>query len=172
MAFDFLHLGMMLRTATRADLQVINAIYNQAVEDRFSTAQLLPVTQKERDRWFREHDPRHSPVYMYEDAEEVKGWVSLGPYRKGRQALKHVAEVSYYVAREHRGRGIGRTLLGHAISEAPGLGYSVLIAILLGGNIPSIRLLETYGFERWGSMPGIARIEGAEADHLYYGLKL
>lgn len=162
----------MLRLANNGDLQIINAIYNQAVEDRFSTAQLLPVTQKERVRWFSEHDPAHSPVYVYEDKKVVKGWVSLGSYRKGRQALAHVAEVSYYVARDHRGLGIGRTLLGHAIREAPGLGYSVLIAILLGGNIPSIRLLETYGFERWGSMPGIARIEGAEADHLYYGIKL
>ncbi|MGW8313983.1 MAG: N-acetyltransferase family protein, partial [Bacteroidales bacterium] len=122
--------------------------------------------------WFLEHDPGLYPIYVFEEEGAVRGWVSLGPYRPGRQALAHVAEVSYYVEREYRGRGIGRALLGHAISEAPNLGYSVLVAILLGGNIPSIRLLETYGFERWGSMPGIAHIEGARADHLYYGLKL
>ncbi|MGW8313982.1 MAG: N-acetyltransferase family protein, partial [Bacteroidales bacterium] len=42
---------MKLRPAINADLKVINAIYNQAVEDRFSTAQLLPVTLQERERW-------------------------------------------------------------------------------------------------------------------------
>ncbi len=163
---------MELRRATNEDLQAINDIYNQAVEERFSTAHLEPVTLDERERWFREHDPVWHPVDVAEEAGMVVGWVSLGPYRPGRQALAHVAEVSYYVAREHRGMGIGRRLLGHAIREAPGYGYSVLVAILLSANRASIKLLESFGFSRWGAMPGIARIEGEGADHLYYGLKL
>jgi phosphinothricin acetyltransferase len=163
---------MQLRLAAGADLTAINAIYNQAVEDRFSTAHLVPVTQKEREQWYQDHDSARYPVYVAEEAGEVRGWASLGPYRPGRQALAHVAEVSYYVAREHRGRGTGTILLGHAIRVAPELGYAVLIAILLSGNRSSIRLLEKYGFEKWGSMPGIARIEEVKADHLYYGLKL
>lgn len=163
---------MELRRAAVTDLQAINDIYNQAVEERFSTAHLEPVALEEREQWFTDHDPRCHPVYVAEEAGEVLGWVSLGSYRQGRQALAHVAEVSYYVARAHRGMGIGRTLLGHAIREAPGYGYSVLVAILLSANHASIRLLESYGFSRWGAMPGIARIEETEADHLYYGIKL
>ena len=49
---------------------------------------------------------------------------------------------------------------------------SVLVAILLNKNPASIALLDKYGFECWGVMPGIARIQDQEADHLYYGLKL
>lgn len=163
---------MKLRPATSADLTAINEIYNQAVTDRFSTAHLEPVTFKEREKWYRERDLGRHPLFVAGEDDVVLGWVSLGAYRAGRQALAHVAEVSYYVAREHRGRGIGRTLLGFAISKAPGFGYDVLMAILLSGNRASIRLLESYGFTKWGTMPGIARIDGREADHLYYGLKL
>ena len=168
----FLHLGMELRRATDADLQAINDIYNQAVEERFSTAHLELVTMEERERWFMDHDSGYHPVYVAEETGRVVGWVSLGPYRQGRQALAHVAEVSYYVTRAQRRTGIGRTLLGHVIREAPGYGYSVLVAILLSANHASIRLLESFGFSRWGAMPGIARIDGEEADHLYYGIKL
>jgi L-amino acid N-acyltransferase YncA len=162
---------MELRAATPSDLMEINMIYNQAVEDRFSTAHLEKVIPEQREKWFRQHDPRRYPVFVLEDQGEVIGWISLSPYRADRQALAHVAEVSYYVHRQHRGKGLGKRLLNHAIEVAPLYGFSVLIAILLGRNQASIGLLEQSGFSRWGNMPGIARVGDEVADHLYYGLK-
>jgi L-amino acid N-acyltransferase YncA len=163
---------MKLRLAKRRDLPVINEIYNQAVGERFCTAHMVPVTIEQRELWFREHDPDRFPVHVITERERVIGWVSLSPYRSDRQALAHVAEISYYVERENRGRGLGSKLLTHSIALAPGLGFSVLIAILLSRNPASIGLLEKFGFSLWGNMPGIARIEDQVADHLYYGLKL
>jgi phosphinothricin acetyltransferase len=168
----FLHLGMQLRLAHRSDLSAINDIYNQAVKELFCTAHLTPVSMEQRVTWYREHDPGRFPVYVITEEGRVLGWVSLAPYRAGRQALKHVAEVSYYVDQDHRRRGIGQQLLNHAMAVAPGFEFSILIAILLGKNAASIGLLERSGFTRWGKMPGIARIGNERADHLYYGRKL
>lgn len=163
---------MVIRLAHREDLAVINKIYNQAVRQKFCTAHLSSVSLKQREKWFKEHDPDCFPVFVTEQREKVTGWVSLGPYRSERQALAHVVEVSYYVDEQERGKGIGSMLLEHAIAVAPSFGFSILIAILLNRNSVSIALLEKFGFSRWGTMPGIAKIDDQLADHLYYGLKL
>lgn len=163
---------MKIRKASHEDLVVINEIYNQAVRQRFCTAHLKEVGMQEREHWFIAHDPTEFPVFVTLDGEKVVGWVSLGPYREDRQALAHVAEVSYYVHEKERGKGVGGSLLGYALNVSPEYGFSVLIAILLDRNPASIALLLKFGFEEWGRMPGIARIEDQLADHLYYGLRL
>jgi len=163
---------MEIRIAREGDLGAINTIYNQAVQQQFCTAHLELVSMKERARWFSSHDPAYFPVFVAEKDERIVGWVSLGPYREDRQALAHVAEVSYYVDENGRGSGLGSSLLGHSISVAGKYGFTVLIAILLNRNPASIGLLHKFGFKEWGRMPGIARIDEQLADHLYYGLKL
>jgi L-amino acid N-acyltransferase YncA len=163
---------MTIRLARNGDLEAINRIYNQAVVRRFCTAHLQPVDMQYREQWFTRHHPEKYPVFVSERDGAITGWMSISPYREGRQALSHVGELSYYVDRDFQRQGVGSSLLGHAIAEAPRLGISVLIAILLDRNPASIKLLEKFGFTRWGSMPGIAVIGGETADHLYYGLKL
>ena len=163
---------MKIRNALPEDLPAINDIYNQAVRQRFCTAHLEPLDMEKREKWFASHDPGRFPVFVIESSHRIAGWVSLGAYRKDRQALAHVAEVSYYVDEKERGKGVGSKLLEHAVYVAPKFGFSVLIAILLNKNPVSIGLLKKFGFESWGVMPGIALIDDQEADHLYYGLKL
>jgi phosphinothricin acetyltransferase len=163
---------MEMRLARQEDLSQINEIYNQAVRQGFCTAHLTEIRMEERLAWFESHDPQRYPVYVALKENLVTGWVSLGSYREDRQALVHVAEISYYVEELHRGEGIGNRLMEHGIEVSPQFGFSVLIAILLNKNPASIGLLKKFGFEVWGVMPGIALIEGQEADHLYYGLKL
>lgn len=164
--------SMKIRIAQTGDLPAINDIYNQAVRQRFCTAHLSEISMDDRQNWFKAHDPKRFPVFVAEINQQISAWVSLGAYRQDRQALAHVAEVTYYVAEKERGKGLGSLLLEHALNVAPGLGFSVLIAILLNKNPASIGLLHKFGFESWGTMPGIALIDGQEADHLYYGLKL
>jgi len=163
---------MEIRFARQEDLPGINRIYNQAVQQHFCTAHLDPVDMEDRRRWFTAHDPAQYPVFVASEKGKLVGWISLGPYREDRQALVHVAEVSYYVEEKERGKGVGGIMLDYAIEVAPGYGFSVLIAILLNRNPASIALLFKFGFEEWGRMPGIAQIGGQEADHLYYGKKL
>jgi L-amino acid N-acyltransferase YncA len=163
---------MIIRKASPDDLDAINEIYNQAVRQKFCTAHLEPVDREYREQWFAGHSPETFPVFVAETDKGIDGWISLSPYRAGRQALAHVCEVSYYVHREARRRGIGNRMLEYAIRVAPDYGFEVLIAILLDRNPASIALLEKNGFKKWGTMPGIAKIGPDRADHLYYGLIL
>ena len=163
---------MDIRLARSEDLPVIEEIYNQAVREKFCTAHLLPVSMEAQEAWFATHDPDCFPVFVSVTGKKVTGWVSLGSYRANRQALAHVAEVSYYVEEQERGKGICTHLMKHVIRVAPAYAFTVLIAILLSRNSASIALLDKFGFSQWGLMPGIAKIDDQLTDHLYYGLKL
>jgi len=158
-----------IRTAGIDDLPSIVAIYNDAVRQRFATADLEPVTIEQRSGWFHEHDPASLPLYVAERDGAVAGWCSLSAYRPGRAALTRTAEISYYVAAAVRRRGVGTALVRHAIEQAPRVGKHVLFGILLERNAPSIRLLTTCGLELWGRLPDAALIDGELVSHVYYG---
>jgi len=162
----------MIRFALLRDLPEVVSIYNEAVDDRFATADLSPVTPEQRMDWFREHDPSTFPIYVLEEAGTMEGWCSLSAYRRGREALSGTAEVSYYVRRTARGRGVGSALVRHAVTEAPRLGKRVLFGILLERNTASIRLMERSGFSLWGRLPEVALIDGELVGHLYYGRRV
>jgi phosphinothricin acetyltransferase len=162
----------MIRLASRDDLPVIVGIYNDAVDQRFATADLRPVTVAERAAWFVDHDPAVYPIHVFEEGGRVLGWCSFSSYRSGREAVLGTAEISYYVGRDSRGRGVGTALVQHAVGEAPRLGKRVLFGILLERNLASIRLMEKCGFELWGRLPDVALIDGALVGHLYYGRRV
>jgi L-amino acid N-acyltransferase YncA len=159
----------MIRTATIDDLSSIVAIYNEAVEQRFATADLQPVTIEQRSAWFREHDPASLPIYVAEREGTLVGWCSLSAYRPGRAALQRTAEISYYVSTASRRRGVGTALVQQAINQAPRLGKHVLFGILLEKNTGSVGLLKKCGFEFWGRLPDAALIDGELISHVYYG---
>ena len=161
-----------IRNAKIEDLAAIVEIYNQAVAAGQKTADLTPVTVDERKRWFEEHVPDKYPIVIAEEGNAILGYLSLSPYRPGRMALRYTAEVSYYVNFEHHRQGVASNLLQHAIKICPSLQIKTLFAILMDTNQESIGLLEKFGFEKWGHLPGVAEFDGIEVGHFYYGLKI
>ena len=162
----------MIRVASIDDLPEIVSIYNEAVERRFATADLRPVTLEERIAWFHEHDPSMFPVFVFDVDRSVRGWCSLSAYRSGRMALSATAEISYYVRGDSQRQGIGSALVQHAIEEARHLGKRILFGILLDRNDASIGLMNKCGFELWGRLPDVAAVDGDFVSHLYYGRKV
>ena len=112
------------------------------------------------------------PIYVAEEDGNVAAWLSFSPYRPGRQALDRTTEISYYVHENYRRKGIGEALLSFALQLAPSLNFSTMVAILLDNNNPSIKLLEKFGFERWGLIPGAAEFGDITCGHLFMGRKL
>jgi L-amino acid N-acyltransferase YncA len=159
-----------IRLATPPDLPSIVAIYNQAIVTGTANAYTEPFTPAERMGWFSAHDPASHPIYIYEANGEVVGWLSVSPYRD-RPAVARTAEISYYVDYAHHRQGIGSALLEHALRDAPRIGKKIYLAILLEWNTGSIRLLEKYGFERWGYLPEVTELNGRLCGQYYYGKK-
>lgn len=160
-----------IRKAIAADLPRLTAIYNQAIQAR-QTADTSPMTPIDRQPWFDSHQQPNYPLFVVEKEGIVCGYSTLSQYRGGRPALRYAVEISYYLDKTYQRQGLGSILLQHALATAKKLGFKHAFAILLDTNLPSIGLLEKFGFEKWGHLPEIAEIDDTVCGHLYYGKHL
>ena len=163
---------MQIRIFTEKDFKCIIDIYNQAVDEKFATADTEHVTVETRKDWFANHSPETYPIYVAEENSKVVGWCSLSPHRPGRKALRSVAEISYYIHKDHRRKGVANTLITYTIEKAKELGFKNLFTILLDLNKPSIYILEKFGFEKWGHLPDIVKFDGVICGQYIYGRKI
>jgi phosphinothricin acetyltransferase len=158
-----------IRYAVDADLPAVVDIYNAAVLSRVSTAQLEPVTVDSRRDWIAKHPRDEYPFWVAEDDDgRVVGWLTVKEFLP-RCAYRGTAEVSVYVHADVRKRGIGRALLDHAVGECRKLGLTNFAGLIFAQNESSLRLFERAGFERWGCLPGVARIEDQPRDLIIVG---
>ncbi len=163
---------MDIRIANANDIEKMRIIYNQAVLAGQKTADIVPVSFENRKTWLEAHSPEKYPVFVAENENMVVGYLSLSPYRPGRMAMRYTAEVSYYIHDKYHRRGIASQLLDHAIDLCPSLEIKNLFAILMDSNEASFKLLEKFGFEKWGHLPRIADFDGVEVGHFYYGRRI
>ncbi|MDQ3302767.1 MAG: N-acetyltransferase family protein [Actinomycetota bacterium] len=164
--------GLRLRDAYESDLPRIVEIYNSTVPGRMVTADLEPISVESRRAWLRERDPSKRPLWVAEDEGEVVGWLSLGDFHDGRPAYHATVEVGVYVKDGHRGKGIGRRLVEEAIGRAGELGIETITAGAFAHNEPSVKLFESFGFEKWAHFPEVAEIDGVKRDLVILGLKV
>jgi L-amino acid N-acyltransferase YncA len=153
-----------IRLAQIADLPRIVEIYNASIPGRLATADTEPVTVEAREAWFREFDPAVRPLWVLSSAgSDVAGWLSLRSFY-GRPAYRHTVEVAIYTDPAVQRKGVGRTLLDHALSAAAGLQIQTILAFVFAHNAPSLRLFAGAGFERWGHLPRVAVLDEVERD--------
>ncbi|MGI9024903.1 MAG: GNAT family N-acetyltransferase [Burkholderiaceae bacterium] len=160
-----------LRDAVDADLPGIVAIYNATIAGRGVTADLEPVSVESRLAWFRAHNPGRRPLWIAKDGDAMLGWLSFSDFY-GRPAYGATVEVSIYLAESARGKGLGKMLLERAIAHAPSLAIRTLLGFIFGHNEASLRLFESHGFARWGSLPRVALLDTVERDLVIVGLRL
>ena len=143
---------MTIRDARPDDLARIFEIYNREVEGGTATFDTEPRVAGRDDSWLTERNHARHPVIVAEADGEVAGWASLSPWSP-RPAYDRTAEESVYVDARHRGKGVGRALLGALIERARAAGLGVLVARIAEGEAQpaSIRLHRLLGFTRIGT---------------------
>jgi L-amino acid N-acyltransferase YncA len=162
-----------IRFAQPADLPAIVAIYNGAIPGRMATADTEPVTVASREAWFAEFDPGRRPLWVLTDraTDAVLGWLSLRSFY-GRPAYAGTVEAGVYTHPAAQRRGIGKSLLAHALAAAPGIGIRTVLAFVFAHNAPSIALFEGAGFAAWGRLPRVAEMDGIERDLAILGRRV
>jgi L-amino acid N-acyltransferase YncA len=175
------------RLATRDDLPAIVDIYNSTIASREVTADTEPVTVASRVAWFDQHDAARRPLWVIELAESADpadpadftdssnpallGWLSYSDFY-GRPAYSGTAELSIYIASDHRGNGIGRYCLQQALAFAPHIGVHTLLGFIFGHNAASLALFDKFGFSTWARLPKVANLDGVERDLIILGKRV
>ena len=163
---------MTLRHAQAADLPEIVGIYNASIPGRMATADTEPVTVASRESWFRDFDPGRRPLWVVTGARgRIEAWLSVRSFY-GRPAYHRTAELGVYTLPAARRSGHAKTLVAHAIGQAPGLGIATLLAFVFGHNAPSLTLFARFGFERWGTLPRVAELDRIDRDLAILGRRV
>lgn len=143
---------MILRLAEEKDVPALAGIYNYEVEHGTATFDVKPRTLSDRLDWFYAHNVGNHPLIVAEEDGEAVGYACLSPYRpKG--AYSATVELSVYVHKDYRRRGIARKLMIRILDMArqdPSI-HSV-ISVITSGNEASIYLHEELGFLHCGTM--------------------
>ena len=150
------------RLAERRDAEAIRAIYNREVLGSTVTFDLVPRTIDEQIEWLDRHSGGHPAIVAVDDGVVV-GFGSLSPWRP-RPAYSPTVEDSVYVHHEHRGRGIGRTVLDELVRLAEAHGFHSVLARIVGGHDASIALHAGLGFEIVGTEREVGRKFGRWLD--------
>ena len=162
---------MYIREALSTDLSEIVNIYNSTISDRMATADLTKISVKSRLDWLKNRDFRFRPVWVIEKQQgdsQILGWLSFNDFY-GRPAYQQTAELSIYIAWEHRHQGIGSYLLEQAIATCPKLRIKVLLGFIFAHNKPSLKLFQKYDFVQWGKLPQVAKLDQQDHDLIILG---
>ena len=142
----------MIRLALESDLPAILAIYTPYVLDTTITFEYDVPTQEGFLERFR-NITRDFPWLVWEENGEILGYAyACRPFE--RAAYSWCAEPSIYLKPQAQGWGIGRKLY-LALEELLTLqGYRVLLALITGENIGSVRFHEKLGYSLAGEIHG------------------
>jgi phosphinothricin acetyltransferase len=155
-------IGLHSRPASVEDLESIRAIYNEGIEDRVATLDEMPKSEDDIRRWFGEHEGRYA-VVVAEEGDAIVGWASLNRYSH-RCAYDGVADVSIYVRRNWRGRGVGRQLLTELERAAARNDFHKMVLFALASNDAGLRLYQGRGFREVGVFREQGKLDGRYVD--------
>ena len=58
------------------------------------------------------------------------------------------------------------------IDRAGEFGIATVLALIFGHNEPSLALFRNFGFETWGHLPRVAKLDGIERDVVILGRRI
>ncbi len=145
----------LIRPAAPGDITAITAIYAPEVLRGTATFELEPPSEAEMLRRFREITAAGYPYLVAERGGQVVGYAYVSAYRT-RPAYRFAVEDSIYVAADHHGQGIGRSLLAASIKECEARGFRQMIAVIGDSmQIGSIALHRSAGFTFCGTLHAV-----------------
>jgi phosphinothricin acetyltransferase len=162
---------MKIRLAHDADLEAILPIYNDAVLNTTAVFDYRAQTLDARREWFRAKQNAQLPVFVAVEDDRVLGFSTYGPFRAW-PAYKYSVELSVYVDKDARGRGIGTALVRAVVDEAHLRDLHVVMAGITADNEISLRLHERLGFREVAHIPEVGYKFGRWLDLKFLQLTL
>lgn len=149
-------LPLIVRDATPADMEQVQAIYSFYVTRTCASFEETPPSVEEMEkRLLKTTRDRGLPYLVAESDSEVIGFTYAGPFRF-RSAYRYTIEDSIYVAPSVTRRGVGSTLLGALVERCTDLGYRQMIGVIGdSANHGSIGLHRRMGFRQEGVLRGV-----------------
>jgi len=162
---------MLIRTATEDDLPGVLEIHSDAVAHSTAIWTDVPPDLQGRRDWLEAHSRPGTTALVAVEGDLVVGYASFGPFHV-KDGYRHTVENSVYVRQGHQGAGIGRSLLEALVAGATEAGHHVMVALVEAGNLGSVHLHRSLGFEDAGLLREVGTKFGRWLDLRYMTLPL
>lgn len=139
-----------IRAATAEDLDAVWRLWKDVMDQKiyFPYDDTYSRDQIE-ETWIK----LSNAVFVAESDREIVGAYILKPNQPGYGS--HIANASYMVDTQTRGRGIGAKLCAHSVEAARTLGYrGIQFNLVVSTNEAAVRAWKANGFEIIGTVPG------------------
>ncbi|WP_064696577.1 GNAT family N-acetyltransferase [Rhizobium aegyptiacum] len=157
-------MSFLLRDASQADIPAITEIYRDSVLNGVASYEIAPPSEAEMMQRFSAIVAQQYPYIAATDASgNFLGYAYASSFRT-RPAYRWMVEDSIYLAREARGRGIGKALMTELIDRCTALGFRQMVAVIGGASPASIALHLNTGFVEVGLMKGTGYKHGRWLD--------
>lgn len=141
------------------DIALITNIYNQGIEDRVATLETSLKSVDEMKDWMTNRSDKHKVLIIEDCNGAVKGWASINTFNS-RCCYSGVADISIYIEREERGKGLGKTLLNYLVKVAQEQGFHKLVLSTFEFNEAGKRLYRSVGFREVGTYINQGTLDG------------
>jgi phosphinothricin acetyltransferase len=149
-------LELLIRDLRPDDWAEVAAIYRDGMRSGMATF------ETEVPPWEAWHEA-HPLRVVAEIDEQVLGWAALGRVSP-RWAYRGVGETSVYIARDARGKGVGKTLMEALIEKSERAGFWTLQTSIFPENEASLKLHHRVGFRVVGVRKRIGKRDGLWRD--------
>tara|TARA_R110002051_G_scaffold70772_1_gene127462 strand:+ start:20826 stop:21302 length:477 start_codon:yes stop_codon:yes gene_type:complete len=144
------------------DWESVANIYKEGIETGVATFETNVPT-------FNSWDQAHMQTcrFVIEENNIILGWVALSPV-SSRCVYGGVAEISVYISKKSRGKGLGKILLQHLIAASEQQGIWTLQSGVFPTNFGSIKVHEAVGFRLIGKRERIGKLNGQWIDNVLF----
>ncbi len=159
-----------VRPYQSGDIPALAAIWNEVVTDGQAFPQEEPLTLPGGAAFFAAQT--YTAVAVDMPGNTVLGLYILHPNNVGR--CGHIANSSYAVSRQARGRHIGEQLIRDSIEQAKRRGFQILqFNAVVASNLAARHLYAKLGFTQLGTIPAGFRLpNGTFTDICLYYISL
>lgn len=151
---------MEIRKFEKQDVPALMRIWNEVVDAGQAFPQEDDLTSESAEEFFSSQSFTGAAV----ENGEVVGLYILHPNNVGR--CGHIANASYAVRSDMRGKQVGRQLVTDCLHKCRELGFRVMqFNAVVADNAPALALYKSLGFVRLGVIPGgFRKKDGTYAD--------
>jgi len=151
-----------LEPLAEAHRKAVIDIFNHYVAHSFAAYPEATVGYEVFDR-FLEMSKGYPAVAAKTEAGEVAGFAFLRPYHHA-DTFQRTAEITYFILREHTGKGLGGAILDRFIEQARKMGVDNFLASISSRNQESLEFHRRHGFRECGNFQEVGRKFGQSFD--------
>jgi L-amino acid N-acyltransferase YncA len=152
-----------IREAVLCDVPAITRIYNEGIEDRVATLETRLRDKDEMKEWFLNRSEKHKVLVIEDENKEVQGWASINVFNS-RCCYSGVVDLSIYISRSMRGKGLGKILLGSLVKIAKEQDFHKLVLSTFKFNEAGQKLYKSLGFREVGTYEKQGLLDGKWVD--------